>query len=337
MHFVSPAWLLLLIPVGRGRSSATSSCSCDARSTSPGSATSRCWPPSRRKRPGWRRHLTFALLLVGDDRPVDSASARPDGGGAGAAERATVMLAIDVSDVDAGHRRAADPVAGRAGGRQSVRRPAAAADQPRPGQVRRDARACWCRRPSTATSVKRGHRRSLSSIELHRDRRGDLRLPGRDQDVQQRGTTASGDKPRAGAHRADERRRPTPGVRPRPSAAEAAAAGQGAGVDDRLRHGRPAPCRHRGRANPGSGRQGHAARHRRRRPAGRSTRRRRRPSCRSVYKDIGSQIGYTTRAPGHQLAVPARRAAARAHRGGRARCSGPAACCNRAAPASEWR
>ena len=95
MHFLSPAWLLLLIPVAvllaayvvvqlrRKRFVARFSNLELLGSVAP-------------RRPGWRRHLTFALLLVGLT-VLSLGVARPSAAVQVPRERATVILAIDVS------------------------------------------------------------------------------------------------------------------------------------------------------------------------------------------------------------------------------------------------
>ncbi|TAM90312.1 MAG: VWA domain-containing protein [Jatrophihabitans sp.] len=95
MHFLSPAWLLLLVPVAallgaylvvqlrRKRFVARFSNVQLLGSVAP-------------RRPGWRRHLTFALLLAGLT-VLSLGVARPSAAVQVPRERATVILAIDVS------------------------------------------------------------------------------------------------------------------------------------------------------------------------------------------------------------------------------------------------
>jgi Ca-activated chloride channel family protein len=95
MHFLSPAWLVLLVPVAvllaayvivqlrRKQYVARFSNLELLGSVAP-------------RRPGWRRHLTFALLLVGLT-VLSIGVARPSAAVKVPRERATVILAIDVS------------------------------------------------------------------------------------------------------------------------------------------------------------------------------------------------------------------------------------------------
>lgn len=95
MHFLSPAWLLLLIPVAiiaaayvvvqlrRKKYVARFSNVELLSSIAP-------------RRPGWRRHLTFALLLIGLI-VLSVGVARPSSVVRVPRDRATVMMAIDVS------------------------------------------------------------------------------------------------------------------------------------------------------------------------------------------------------------------------------------------------
>ena len=95
MHFLSPEWLLLLIPVAavafayvvlqlrRKKFVARFSNLELLSSVAP-------------RRPGWRRHLTFALLLIGMT-VLSVGVARPSAAVRVPRDRATVMMAIDVS------------------------------------------------------------------------------------------------------------------------------------------------------------------------------------------------------------------------------------------------
>ena len=95
MHFLSPEWLLLLIAVAvlalwyvamqlrRTRYVARFSNVELLGSVAP-------------RRPGWRRHLTFALLLIAMS-VLSIGAARPSAAVRVPRERATVMMAIDVS------------------------------------------------------------------------------------------------------------------------------------------------------------------------------------------------------------------------------------------------
>ncbi len=95
MHFLSPAWLLLLIPVAaalgvylllqlrRKKYVARFSNVALLASVAP-------------RRPGWRRHLTFALLLVGLS-VLTIGAAQPTASVKVPRDRATVMVAMDVS------------------------------------------------------------------------------------------------------------------------------------------------------------------------------------------------------------------------------------------------
>ena len=96
MEFLSPAWLLLLIPVGlavvgyfilqlrRKKYVARFSNVSLLASVAP-------------KRPGWRRHLTFALLIAGL-AVLAFGAAQPTAAVHVPRDRATVMMAIDVSE-----------------------------------------------------------------------------------------------------------------------------------------------------------------------------------------------------------------------------------------------
>jgi Ca-activated chloride channel family protein len=95
MHFLSPSWLVLLIPVAalltgyvvvqvRRKSYVTRFSNVELL----GSVAPR--------RPGWRRHLTFALLLIALT-VLTLGVARPSAAVRVPRDRATVMLAIDVS------------------------------------------------------------------------------------------------------------------------------------------------------------------------------------------------------------------------------------------------
>jgi Ca-activated chloride channel family protein len=95
MHFLSPAWLLLLIPVAllvagyvvlqlrRSKYVARFSNVALLGSVAP-------------RRPGWRRHLTFALLLIALS-VLSLGVARPSSAVRVPRDRATVVMAIDVS------------------------------------------------------------------------------------------------------------------------------------------------------------------------------------------------------------------------------------------------
>jgi Ca-activated chloride channel homolog len=95
MHFVSPAWLLLLVVIAvvavgyallqlRRKKYVARFSNVDLlASVAP-------------RRPGWRRHLTFALLLVGLS-VLTIGVAQPTAAVRVPRDRATVMLAIDVS------------------------------------------------------------------------------------------------------------------------------------------------------------------------------------------------------------------------------------------------
>ena len=95
MHFLSPSWLLLLIPVAvlvvayvllqlrRAKYVTRFSNVALLGSVAP-------------RRPGWRRHLTFALLLIALS-VLSLGVARPSAAVRVPRDRATVMMAIDVS------------------------------------------------------------------------------------------------------------------------------------------------------------------------------------------------------------------------------------------------
>lgn len=95
MHFLSPTWLLLLVPVAllvagyvvlqlrRSKYVARFSNVALLGSVAP-------------RRPGWRRHLTFALLLIGLS-VLSLGVARPSSAVRVPRDRATVVMAIDVS------------------------------------------------------------------------------------------------------------------------------------------------------------------------------------------------------------------------------------------------
>jgi Ca-activated chloride channel family protein len=95
MHFLSPAWLLLLLVVAalaagyvvlqlRRRTYVARFSNVELLSS------------VAPRRPGWRRHLTFALLLIGMT-VLSIGVARPSAAVRVPRERATVMMAIDVS------------------------------------------------------------------------------------------------------------------------------------------------------------------------------------------------------------------------------------------------
>ena len=95
MHFLSPAWLLFLIPVAlllaayvvlqlrRAKYVARFSNVALLGSVAP-------------RRPGWRRHLTFALLLIALS-VLSVGVARPSAAVRVPRDRATVVMAVDVS------------------------------------------------------------------------------------------------------------------------------------------------------------------------------------------------------------------------------------------------
>jgi len=95
MHFINPTWLLLLIPVAllaaaytglqlrRNKYAARFSNVALLGSVAP-------------KRPGWRRHLTFALLVAGL-AVLSIGVAQPTGTVRVPRDKATVIMAVDVS------------------------------------------------------------------------------------------------------------------------------------------------------------------------------------------------------------------------------------------------
>ena len=95
MHFLSPAWLLLLIPV------AAVACAYVVVQLRRKKFVARfsnleLLSSVAPRRPGWRRHLTFALLLIGLT-VLSVGVARPSAAVRVPRDRATVMMAIDVS------------------------------------------------------------------------------------------------------------------------------------------------------------------------------------------------------------------------------------------------
>ena len=241
--FAQPWWLaagLLVVAGARGRLRAAAAPPPPA--TRCGSPTWSCSTRSRRSGPGWCRHLPAAALLVALAL-LTVALAGPDRPRRGC--RATgppSMLAIDVSlsmqatDVAPNRLAAAQEAA------KSVRRPAHPRGQPRAGVVRRHRGRAGRRRPRTATPVKRAIA-GCKLAESHRHRRGDLRgaavdrdvLPGRRRRDPSDGPAAGPDRAdvRRQADRAGPRREEEPrGRSPRPQGRR----GEGAGVDDRVRH-----------------------------------------------------------------------------------------------------
>ena len=243
------------------------------------------------RRPGWRRHLTFALLLIGLT-VLSVGVARPAAAVRVPRDRATVMLDIDVSLSMEATDVLPVAAAGREEGRQAVRRPAAAAHQPRPGQLRAATRTCSSPPTLDREPVKKAID-GLQLAELHRDRRGDLQLRSTRSSVFAQATTAKGDKPPPARIVLLSDGSNTDG---RTIAAAIAAAAQAKVQVSTIAFGTP-----NGTVTGTNGEQvpvpaDNAALQpdRRSRPAARSTPRPRCRSCRPVYKDIGSQIGYTT-------------------------------------------
>ena len=102
------------------RRSGTSCASAGASRTPRASGTRRCSRTSSTARPGIRRHLPVAVLLVAFSAMVVGV-ARPHATVSVRREEATVMLAVDVSRSMQRERRQADAPRRRAGGRRGVR------------------------------------------------------------------------------------------------------------------------------------------------------------------------------------------------------------------------
>ena len=95
MHFLSPVWLLLLIPVA-ALLAAYVMIQLRRKHYVARFSNLELLGSIAPRRPGWRRHLTFALLLVGLV-VLSLGVARPSAGVQVPRQRATVILAIDVS------------------------------------------------------------------------------------------------------------------------------------------------------------------------------------------------------------------------------------------------
>ena len=276
MSFLSPAWLLLLVAGGRAHRRSTSCCSCAARSYVARFSNVELLGSVAPRRPGWRRHLTFALLLsaltvltVGVAQPAarGAGAARPGDGDAWPSTcrcrcEATDVLPTGSTAAKTAAKQFVDLLPARINlGLVSVRRQrerARAADRSTATRSRRAVDNLELRH-STAIgeAVFTSWTRSRCSPGHHRPR-------------------ATSRRPRASCCSATARNNKRPQRRRR--GRRRGEEGQGAGVDDRVRHRH----RHRDRRrpdDPGAGRQADAALARRRRPAAPSTRRRRRRSC----------------------------------------------------------
>jgi Ca-activated chloride channel family protein len=95
MHFLSPAWLLLLIPVAV-IAAAYVAVQLRRKKYVARFSNVELLSSIAPRRPGWRRHLTFALLLLGLI-VLSVGVARPSASVRVPRDRATVMMAIDVS------------------------------------------------------------------------------------------------------------------------------------------------------------------------------------------------------------------------------------------------
>lgn len=95
MHFLSPAWLVLLVPVA-ALLAAYVAVQLRRKQYVARFSNLELLGSVAPRRPGWRRHLTFALLLVGLV-VLSLGVARPSAAVQVPREKATVILAIDVS------------------------------------------------------------------------------------------------------------------------------------------------------------------------------------------------------------------------------------------------
>ena len=172
MTFLSPWWLLLLVPIALMAAAYV----VQQSRRSKYAVRFASLPMLERlipRRPGWRRHLPAIASLFGFVL-LALAVARPEMEVRVPRENATVIVAVDVSQLDAGHRHRAQPARGRLGGGDEVRRRPAPGLQRRRRDLLRDHRGA--RRADRRPGGRGVRAEGAHPRPAHRHRRGRLHL-----------------------------------------------------------------------------------------------------------------------------------------------------------------